>query len=169
MERIFIEGVACVGKTALLKTLKEQGHSVGFLDFCEFRQECGTSRDHEYPNWYKERVGQYSIVDRSPYSSFIYQVVWDPSLVLEELIKDVKIDGKYIVFLVRPGDEPHVVEAMRRRDNKIDDLSISYVSRQNEVFKEFVRLTGVQSIEVAFNENGPITDSFVDIVNKLVY
>lgn len=168
MSTVYLDGVACVGKTSLLRQLQQEGYNTGFLDFCEFRAEIGPGHDELYPVWYSQRSHQFAVIDRSPVANILYKVVYDETLLIENVVNTLHVDGKLIVFLTRPGEESLVVEAMRRRANGIDTLSIAYVKRQNEIFRAFAEHTGATIVEIGFNEDGPMCETALSICRDII-
>lgn len=151
--KLYLDGVACTGKTSIIKKLKRDGYSVGLLDFYEFRVENGPDCDSFYPSWYSSREKLYDVVDRSPLSPVLYRVIHNKDAEFSSIIPLLKpVDGTILVFTTAPGQEQHVVDAMKARNNGIDVLEVDYVKRQNKIFKEFIQHFNLPSIEVGYKD-----------------
>lgn len=161
---IYIDGVACTGKTTFLKKLKSDGVSVGLLDYFEFLQNnplLGDLTNSMYSAWLANHHQWYDVIDRSLYSNMLYNFIFKlmgatddeyDNIVdcLTKFLKNLRpLNGdKIYILLVREEQFAAVVENMERRNNGIDVLTIDYVKTQNFVFDLFADCLGLKKVYI---------------------
>lgn len=153
--RIFFEGVACLGKTTLLRKIQAMSgfeDEVLFTDYFEFCEKTGdvlnTVHTKEkfsiFNTWYNKLLNDSSakFIDRSPLSGSFYR--WINGDYSDEYIKRALhlyeatgiFEGYlYVVFLPMEGTETYLLENMKRRNNGIDMYTLDYIKNQIHVFK----------------------------------
>ena len=150
---IFLDGIACVGKTSVLRLLHEDGYPVAIGDYFEdsnkypvFANKAGITRiEVAYSLYCCVKINDHTIHDRSPLSSLFYQLIF---AVMNGEMSNEDIEDfcqhlpnelwsswggkRYIILL--DEDFSTVLMRMRRRGNGIDVLSINYVQAQKLTF-----------------------------------
>lgn len=156
--RIYFEGVACLGKTTLLKKIQKiPGFEDDILltDFFEFTQLLGSELNSVctkekfsiFTAWKNKLLNKSSakFVDRSPLSTTFYR--WINGDYSDEYIKQAlhlyESTGMfenylYLVFLPTEGTNSYLIENMKSRRNGIDIYTVDYIKRQMNVFKLLV-------------------------------
>lgn len=172
---IALGGVACTTKTTILKQLAQlpnvQVHyedykeisdkftfdpSVGSLLFAAYRTQSAEA--------YKQDVTSVHIFDRQPMEALVYSCLHnklnDEAVTSSfETCRDMGLlqGWKCIVFKATAGTENFVTRAMIKRDNGIDVYTDNYVSEQNRLFDEWLRvmspLSSCTAIEMDWTKN----------------
>lgn len=151
--RIYFEGVACLGKTTLLKkiqTIPGFEDDVLFTDYFEFCEKTGnvlhTVNTKEkfsiFNTWYNKLLNNSSakFIDRSPLSGSFYR--WINGDYSDEYIERALhlyettgiFEGHlYVVFLPMEGTETYILENMKRRNNGIDMYTLVRTYRYQSI------------------------------------
>ncbi len=170
--KIYIDGVACLGKTSfLLETQEKYGKdTVKLTDFYQFQEIIKLPKelvDSGYNCWFRQQTNEDEsktlIIDRSTYSNFIYSMIFknipleDGRKYLQQL-KESSQDSSnetshekldVILFIVpKPGQEEMVLELMIKRNNGIDVLSLDYISSQINFFKMAAEVLDMPIFEI---------------------
>lgn len=147
MAQLFLDGVACLGKTSVLHELCNQGIPVGLFDFHEYYQEFKKKDYDEYRRWLRHGMEQMKagIFDRTKYSSNLYDIIhnilngklkFEDSL---DLIADVPYVPNTLVFLPMNKNYEPILKRMVARNNGLDVLTTDYVEVQTQVFTAYAR------------------------------
>lgn len=162
---IYFEGVACLGKTTLLKRLDSALYSVGLFDFAEYKEVTGSTDHVEYKLWHAKKKQEIhrGFVDRSPHSNNLYSFVYE--LLDNDLVKPPGFDERLravpnvrhpfemtVIFLPanKESYEP-IVKNMERRANGIDRLDVKYVEAQTIVFGDYAKFNNLVVVYLDFN------------------
>lgn len=163
---IYLEGVACLGKTALLKELDHALYTVGLFDYTEYKEITGPGGNHEdYTKWHAKNSCniERGFVNRSPYSNKLYTLVYellDNNMVkpdgFDKRLRDVPVvkQPSELVVIFLPGNSESyasIVTNMKRRANGIDRLDCAYVEAQTIVFSEYARINNLLVVHVNYN------------------
>lgn len=162
---IFLEGVACIGKTSLLRRLASQ-YTVGFHDYAEYRELTGGDPGKNYTSWHadKTKLIERGFIDRSPYANDLYTLVYDvlnnkckkPDDFDERLraIPVTKYPNEMTIIFLPANEEsyPVMVENMKKRANGIDRLDIEYVRAQTIVFREYAVYNNLFVVYIDFSD-----------------
>ena len=155
---IYLDGIACVGKTSVLRLLHEDGYPVAIGDYFEdgnkypvFANKAGISRiEVAYSLYCCVKINDHTIHDRSPLSSLFYQLVFAvmngnmSNKDIEDFCQQLPNEmwsywggRRYIILL--DEDFSSVLTRMKRRGNGIDILSTNYVQAQKLIFSIVAR------------------------------
>jgi DNA 3'-phosphatase len=161
-----LDGVACTTKTTVLKLLAQRHRNVcvHFDDYKELHSRygfdhrvggilftsCRSRRDEEW----RRDVGRVHVFDRQPSSALVYGCIHQ-GLTEDETRAQFDInkrmgavnDWRSVVVLAKAHSEHAVVKMMRKRDNGIDDLSVRYVTVQNEAFTAWAHINEYHPFE----------------------
>lgn len=117
------------------------------------------------------------IHDRSPFSVILYNIIRDKLYDfnnLSETFKQIaelgliKPHEKFLVILPNPENFTLVVNLMKKRNNKIDELTEDYVYRQYKVFFEFAKFFSLPTFEVS-HETDKISHCIELLHNNVAY
>lgn len=163
---IYFEGVACMGKTTLLRRLDAALYSVGLFDYAEYKSLESDAGNHEdYNIWHSKKKQEIhrGFVDRSPFSNVLYSFVYE--LLDNDMVKPPGFDERLravpnvknpfemtIIFL--PANEESyesIVTNMEKRANGIDRLDVKYVEAQTIVFGDYAKFNNLAIVYLDFN------------------
>lgn len=139
--RVYLDGVACMGKTTICSQLDNMGVSVGLFDLTDFFRIMGPgSKREDYIPWFKQRLleSNAAVIDRSPIASFLYPMMFNGSSKTEmiEQMKKINLNDDEIVFMILPTIDSYntILNRMKKRNNQLDILNIDYIKIQYEAF-----------------------------------
>lgn len=153
MVQIFLEGVACLGKTSYLRRLRAISEwPVYEGDYKEYLDTTGMdpgelSRSLNVVSFIDKGEGIY---DRSPFATAYYNIVYDQNdlgederiaKLGEEMVK-FQNGRRWIIMMIPDGsvDYADIVNKMLKRNNGLDWISQEYVRRQVNVANKLVKM-----------------------------
>lgn len=140
-QKIYLDGVACLGKSTLLEKLRNEKYKVNFCEFYSFNKKI------EVLNVGEESVGFH---DRCSFSSPIYDMIFDRMNKINyslkfnqwiEYFREFSEKNKWIFLVLKDLEDQYnnVVSMMIERDNGLDIQTKQYVMAQNFIFKEIAK------------------------------
>lgn len=178
MVKIFIDGVACLGKTSFLKKIERQcGIPVKFTDYFEFQEQIRLPVeliDAGYNFWFNNETdeSQPLLVDRSRYSNFIYSLIRQKFSVEEGKrclceLKKISTDRRDLIIFIIPkvGQNSLVLDLMKKRQNGIDILEIEYVENQVNFFKIAADVLAMPIFEIDVLN---FEESYIEILKLII-
>nr|ANS71022.1 hypothetical protein [Lymantria dispar multiple nucleopolyhedrovirus] len=162
-----LSGVACTTKSTILKRINGTHNIVSHLsDFKELHDQFDLLFDvylgqllytaHRCQNdvrQVQERPESVHLFDRMPTESIVYATM-DRShdecrrVYAKYEQMDLHRDWRSVVLTAAPGSESIVVEAMKRRNNGIDQMTEEYVIKQTERFKLWAEVIKAPIVEI---------------------
>lgn len=159
-KHIFLEGIACLGKTTVLKRMEAEGFRVYYNEFGDVVNKykmnmkdpmvVATMQDFfQYGKWndMQKRPG---IHDRSHVSAYIYRLIFMRmqglnyaalyNIILPKIRKFAK--DNYLVYVyidMKNNTKENLLKTMIARSNGIDDMDLKYIEAQNSVFDQVRR------------------------------
>lgn len=147
--KIYIEGVAALGKTSFIKALNESPVGIpavpgDYYEFCEATRRENTSETRAlFQTTYLNRPN--GVYDRSPFSTLFFNMVFKEMAgeTYEELMSNTCkqlnafLGSNEVIIMLIPTEElraQEIVDRMTSRQNGIDVLTKEYVFAQIKVF-----------------------------------
>lgn len=188
---VALDGVACNFKTSSLTQLHNMCPDIipMYCDYAEFNNQYGHKDigngmqtrhlpefNSIYTAWFRQQSYELNAVyDRFPSSSLLYSLIFRRATDAEYLAVFAMMDEfkllqqwKILVILPKEGDETLVLQAMIKRANGIDDLSVDYVLEQRKAFKMFADYFNLKIVYVSFTNVQKSINEICESLNDMI-
>ncbi|KAL1516083.1 hypothetical protein ABEB36_000007 [Hypothenemus hampei] len=184
-----LDGVACVGKTSILKKFKESGLQVSLGDFAQYQEEDprfiekknNIFIDLVYQSFLFCKVVDGAIHNHCPITNALYclilrysdnykyetkcEITDELNWFCEKLLQ-TNFRNKWNVLIVLSKDPAKTLDKMKQRKHNLDVLDINYVHAQNFVFKYFAAKMKFPTVKVEVLEVEDVLPTIIPFVNK---